>query len=451
MQTQENDARQIRAYAIISKGDSPIEIEENKFLIPSQSSEKNYTVFASGLWSCECKDYEFRKQDCKHILAVKTWLSLREKIKQAETFKLKESLFEKPNCGFCQSFKVMKHGKRKCENMIKQRYLCKDCNRTFIGDKYFRKFKGDGKIITLVMDLYFKGLSLRKIQNHLLQFYSFKVNHETIRNWIIRFTKKIAEYVDSLQPNLSSTWHADEMAIKSKGKQVWVWNVLDENTRFLIANNITNGRDIKEARQVFKKAKENANAYPTEIITDGLPSYKKAIRREFRTRKEIGSPIPVKHIKYESISSNPHNNKIERFHGTAREKDKLMRGWKGNKNAQFLLDGYRAYYNCVRPHQALNGLTPSDVAGLLIQNNGNRWLGLVKASMDNPIPEKTPIKKVVGYEIKVFDKDGKDVTETKPKLKKKFDSFEKAKEFIEFYKQFYPNLQFLTLVKTLKS
>ena len=80
MQTQENGARQIRAYAIISKGDTPTVLEGNKYLVPSKSSDKGYTINASGLWSCECKDYQNRKQDCKHILAVRIWLELREKM-----------------------------------------------------------------------------------------------------------------------------------------------------------------------------------------------------------------------------------------------------------------------------------------------------------------------------------------------------------------------------------
>ncbi|MBI2075788.1 IS6 family transposase [Candidatus Woesearchaeota archaeon] len=442
MQNQETELRQIRGLAMISKGDNPIVLGNNLYLVPSQSSDNKYTVNGNGLWSCECMDYKNRKQDCKHIHAVRIWLALRDKIKNSDTFQIKESIFEKPTCAFCHSFSIMKHGKRKCENMVKQRHLCKDCKKTFIEDKYFKKFKGDAKIITLVMDLYFKGLSLRKIQNHLLQFYDFKVNHETIRNWILRFTSKIAEYVDNLQPNLSTVWHADEMAIKSKGKQVWVWNVLDESTRFLIANNVTDGRNIKEARQVFKKAKENVSAIPIEIITDGLPSYSKAIRKEFKSSKQIGGTLPVKHTQYESIRENPHNNKIERYHGTAREKDKLMRGWKGNNNSQKLLDGYRAYYNFVRPHQALDGLTPSEASGIKIQNR-NKWLGLIKTSMDSTI-EKKPIKKVIGYEIKVFDKEGKPIN--KKNIKTFFTDRKKAEEFVEFYNQVYSELQFIITI-----
>jgi len=81
------------------------------------------------------------------------------------------------------------------------------------------------------MDLYFKGVSLRKIQDHLRQFYNLKLHHETIRRWIVRFTKLMNEYVNRLEPKLSDTWHADEQMIKSNGKWIWSWNILDEKNK----------------------------------------------------------------------------------------------------------------------------------------------------------------------------------------------------------------------------
>lgn len=438
----EIQSRQIRAYEMLNSGEEPKELGDNRYLVHSQYSNGQYMVCSGGLWSCQCKDYEYRKQDCKHILAVRIWLLMKERMKQKETLNSQSSIFEKPVCAFCKSFNIMKHGKRKCENMTKQRYMCKDCGKTFIDDREFSKFKGTAKIITLVMDLYFNGLSLRKIRNHLKQFYDFNVHHETLRQWIIRFTSKIAEYVDKLQPNLSDTWHADEMVIKSKGKNVWVWNVLDESTRFLIANNITDGRDIRDARQVFRKAKNNVSSAPLEVITDGLPSYGKAIRREFKVSKQSGNPLQTKHVRYESIRADPHNNKIERFHGTMREKDKIMRGWKGNRNAQALLDGYRVWYNFVRPHQALNGLTPSQASGIDIPNNGNKWIGLIKTS-HRSIPEKKPMKRITGYEIRIYDKDGKDITDShKGKFKTRFQDRKAANEFLEFYRLMYQDMIF---------
>jgi len=50
---------------------------------------------------------------------------------------------------------------------------------------------------------------------------------------------------------------------------------------------------------------------------------------------------------------------VERLHGTIRERDKVMRGLDEEKTAQTIIDGFRIYYNFIRPHMALNGKTPA--------------------------------------------------------------------------------------------
>lgn len=73
----------------------------------------------------------------------------------------------------------------------------------FVPDDGFRKLRNDPRIISLTLDLYFKGVSLRKIADHLKQFYGLNVSHVTVYNWIKRFISIISEYVGSLKPQLS--------------------------------------------------------------------------------------------------------------------------------------------------------------------------------------------------------------------------------------------------------
>lgn len=44
------------------------------------------------------------------------------------------------------------------------------------------------------------------------------------------------------------------------------------------------------------------------------------------------------------------------------------------------LEGHRLYYNFIRPHEALNGKTPSEVAGITIEGN-NKWLTLMRTAI----------------------------------------------------------------------
>jgi len=72
------------------------------------------------------------------------------------------------------------------------------------------------------------------------------------------------------------------------------------------------------------------------------------------------------------------NNKVERLHGTIRERDKVMRGLKSEPTAKSMVNGYRAYYNFIRPHQALKGQTPAEKANINLELGRNKWLSPIK-------------------------------------------------------------------------
>ncbi|MEM5808250.1 MAG: integrase core domain-containing protein, partial [Candidatus Aenigmatarchaeota archaeon] len=88
-------------------------------------------------------------------------------------------------------------------------------------------------------------------------------------------------------------------------------------------------------------------------------------------------------IRLETIQEKPNNNLVERFHGTFRERDKVMRGFKAKYTAQILLEGFKTYYNFIKPHMSLEGLTPSQKAQIELQLDRNRWLSLLRKSLEN--------------------------------------------------------------------
>lgn len=59
---------------------------------------------------------------------------------------------------------------------------------SFIVNPAFENAKASSKIITTALDLYFKGISLRKISDHLEQFYNFQINCSSVCRWIRKFT-----------------------------------------------------------------------------------------------------------------------------------------------------------------------------------------------------------------------------------------------------------------------
>ena len=92
---------------------------------------------------------------------------------------------------------------------------------------------------------------------------------------------------------------------------------------------------------MIKKALATSRTPPKSLITDGLTSYGSAIQE---TLEKDGRH--VKHIA--SGLADGRNNIIESFHGTLRERSKIMRGLDNQKSAQAYAKGMRLYYNFVR-------------------------------------------------------------------------------------------------------
>jgi len=201
-------------------------------------------------------------------------------------------------------------------------------------------------------------------------------------NWVNTYLAKINTYVEGLKPQVGDVWHADEQFIKVKGKQEYIWNVLDRKTRFLLVSNESPTRSYEDARQTFKEAKSIAGKKATTVITDEAFSYDKAVRKEFAT---YSNPKP--HGRYVSLAdrSHPNNNPIERFHNSFRQRDKVMRGFKGNQKQY--AENFRTYYNFVRQHQTL-GSTPAQKAGI---DQKAEWKELLLKAVRQPTLTSRPL------------------------------------------------------------
>jgi putative transposase len=371
--------REQRGLAILAKDQIKV-VNDSTFRVQSQSKDGWYLVTKKSSryrvgFKCECPDFAYRKIECKHIHAVKFLLSMKQESKQdsSQNPQVIVSKSDRVLCPRCNSIRIVKHGFRHNKGKEIQRYRCKDCKFKFTLNGGFEKMKNDSKIVTLSLDLYFKGISLRKITDHINQFYGVKISHISIYKWIRKYTKIIGKHVDKLTPNVSGIWHTDEIALNVKGGWKWMWNLIDHNTRFLVASHITDTRETKDAREIFVRAKEIAKKRPHFVVTDGLLAYQDAFNKEFYTME-----TRTKHIRLANLQSFVNNNIIERLHGTIRERNKVMRGLGNNGSSEAMMDGYKIYYNFVRPHMGLNSKTPAEVAGLNLELGKNRWLSLIE-------------------------------------------------------------------------
>jgi len=360
--------RQIRGQQIAQSREQINRIDDNTYKVKSQSGLGEYEVISTKLgWYCSCMDHVYRHVKCKHIHAVEFSLEIRTQVKRNVTIQPINTISE---CLFCKSTNIKKFGVRhnKCGDI--QRYICRYCNKTFSLNIGFEKMKHDPKGITTAMQLYFSGESLRNTAKS-LKLIGVDVTHQTVYNWIKKYTELMKSYIDKLHPQVGDTWRADEMWIKVKGEIKYMFALMDDETRYWIAEEVADTKFKHDARNLFKMGKEHANKRPSVLITDGLPSYNFAFKREFYTNTKP----QTKHIKSIKMNGEPNNNKMERLNNEVRDREKVMRGLK--KRDTPIITGYQIFHNYFRPHMALGGLTPSEACGINIKGE-NKWITLIQ-------------------------------------------------------------------------
>jgi transposase-like protein len=111
---------------------------------------------------------------------------------------------------------------------------------------------------------------------------------------------------------------------------------------------------------------------PKTFITDGAANFHEAYMREFWTQDLDNRTEHIRHIR---LAGDRNNNRMERFNGELRQREKVMRTLK--KPDSPILSGMQIYHNYVRPLEALNRKTPSQVAGIKVEGE-NKWLTIIQ-------------------------------------------------------------------------
>lgn len=287
-------------------------------------------------------------------------------------------------CPHCKSNDTVKRGF--IAKSKKQRYFCKACKRKFIERNGFYRMKNTPQKITLCLDLFYRGISTRKIQEHLKAFYPHNSSNVTIYNWVLKYSKMISAYTDSLPLKVGEEMQMDEMEYhrrlsrNSKGiDRNWFIDTIDCRTRFMVASNYVQNRGQEELKRVIMKAKDKTENQVKTVTTDGLLHYPFIIKKVYGWDKKLRQ-YNVTHHRVTAIKGEGFNIMIERLHNNIRARTKTMRGFHGSvSSANAIMKGFEVYYNFITEHQAI-GKCPYELATDLKLNSENKWLELIQMS-----------------------------------------------------------------------
>jgi putative transposase len=363
--------REERGQAIAEKDGQIKRVSEYLYRVKSQSGNGVYTVKNTEIgWKCSCPDHQTRGLECKHIIAVKLSFAIRKQVEKVRIAPINSTV---DVCVYCGSSLIVKDGVRHNQYGDIQVFYCKECEQHFTLNAGFEGMKSSPQDITSAMQLYFSGLSFRNVTKA-LKLRGVNVSHVAVYKWINKYTTLMEQYIEKIQPQVSDTWRADEIYVKIKGNMKYVFALMDDETRYWIAQEVAGSKFKHDAANLFHMGKEITGKIPGVLITDGLASYHEAFNREFYTNSNPKSKH-INVIKITGHASDANNNKMERINGEIRDREKTMRGIK--KINTKILPGMQIYHNYVRPHEALDGKTSAEACGIVVEGE-NKWMTLIQ-------------------------------------------------------------------------
>jgi transposase-like protein len=195
-------------------------------------------------------DHTYRHVKCKHLFAVEISLRMKAEVQKNVIQEVNIS-----KCVFCHSAHLKKYGVRHNKAGDIRRFMCLDCGKTFSVNIGFERMKHYPQAITSAMQLYFSGESLRSTMRS-LKLLGVEVSYQTVFDWIKKYVRLMQSYAEKLIPNVSDTWRADELWIKVKGDMKYLFAMIDDETRFWIAQEVAESKEKHDARNLLRMSKE---------------------------------------------------------------------------------------------------------------------------------------------------------------------------------------------------
>ena len=278
---------------------------------------------------------------------------------------------------YCKGTKYAKEGFRKTLNRGKiQKFKCLECNRNFTADGGFYRMRNSPETITMSVDMYLSNLSSRKMRNQLRRHFSHKISHVSILDWVRKYVLKVQKYAETLNYSLGSSFYADETFIQRDGKQDRFWACVDWDTRLITGIHYSLAGNPQEAMKFLNNAISKGK--PKFIQTDAAGFYPKAFRKMFYSNKKAG--LNIEHKIQNVRRTKVHNYKIETVFMKIKDRVYDFRGLKALWSAPILLTGIVIQHNLIEQHSTTNKI-PCELAGQKLDLGANRWLGLIKQSV----------------------------------------------------------------------
>jgi len=243
------------------------------------------------------------------------------------------------------------------------------------------------EFISRALDMYYTGSSVNDICEHFRNVEGYHPSKSVVFGWIDKFTDNAVKHFNQYQPKVGDVWACDETVLRlDKKRKVWLWDIIDTKTRYLIATRVSTSRTTNDAQKLMEKAKRITGKTPKKIITDRLYAYWDGIELTFGGDTE--------HVQSSPFARGDSTSQIERWHATLKERTKVMKAFMNIDSLIQFTDGFLVYYNYLKPHHSLYGKTPAEAAK--IDYETKNWMDIIK--VDKPAISISKPSKIISTE-----------------------------------------------------
>ena len=208
---------------------------------------------------------------------------------------------------------------------------------------HYHRHRFPAEIISYAVWLYHRfALSLRDVEELLFE-RGIVVTYESIRAWVEKFGERFAAALRRRERRPGRIWHLDEVFLKIRGEQVYLWRAVDEHGQVLDIL-VQAQRNAEAAERFFRRLLDHAGGPPERIRTDKLASYAAA-------KKRLSELEGVAHEKVHSGARL--NNRVEQSHQPTRQRECRMQRFKSMGSAQRFLSSFSRFCNHFRVRRHL--------------------------------------------------------------------------------------------------
>ena len=290
------------------------------------------------------------------------------------------------NCPNCKSAHIVKIGTRNGY----QRYLCRTCSKKFHNNGKAKGRRFPANQMGAAIRQFYSGMSYKRIAESMETMYGIpQPSKATIYEWVRDYTKAALREMERHPAHTGGRWVVDDMQLNVAGQKYWIWNVMDEGTRYLLASHLTKERDARSAEAVLKKAVAAATDPPRTVRTDRRRYYIPAVKNVAPDARHIQSP---------SVRDWKNNNLSEAVRDAFRQRTQSLRGVSSKEGGHLYLDGWTLSYNLFIDHESMDGKLSGQAAK--VDAPFNEWADVVRKVASYSRPKRPPIPE--GADVRPF-------------------------------------------------